>query len=526
MSNITRKRRKTNKQTRKKCPPYAQLPATAMYLRTAKNYMKTKTHSGKSPKSKTKKLSYKFPKKQQSSAKAFSKVRKDLIGDHSPMRNMITFVTVKGDKYQDKIMHDMRNVNFIDTEVYSKVKKMEQEMVRMMGNLFHDPDHKNTKGISTIGSSEAIYVSSILHKFKWEERNNKSAPTALNAIYSFNTHVNWDKATRWNYIKGQKILPLPNQPDTYIFGAKEVEKRINKYTTCVICTLGTTRTGQNDKIKEINDFLMKYHKRTGIFVPIHIDAAIGGFVTPFLKPNLEWDFRLPHVKSANVSFHKFGGTYAGMGMCVVKSDYALPEKFRFSFNVEKTASSLDKDMKSAKSVNFLADPHTHESHALTKIDKDTMRREGIGGDFDGSLDDWYINFSKPASQIVTAYYLFNKLGFEGYKKRMQSCLRSANYVSDYVNSIKSTHTPNKSVFTQVNEPYYPEVAFKLDDDTFPLQEILSELQNKNGWTVAAYNMDPSVPDIVMRFVIKPNMTLNDAKTFVRELRQIVEKLYK
>jgi glutamate decarboxylase len=520
MAAKTRKRRNVKKQTRKKCPAYAQLPETAMYLRTAKSF--TKTHK----KNKTKKKQYNFPKNEQSGEKAFLKIRKDLIGDHSPLRNMITFVTVKGDKYMDKIMHDMRNVNFIDTEVYYKVKKMEQEMVRMMGDLFNDPDHSNTKGISTIGSSEAIYVSSILHKFKWEERTKKRAPAQLNAIYSFNTHVNWDKATRWNYIKGQKVLPLPNQPGTYVFGAKEVKDRINKFTTCVICTLGTTRTGQNDKIREINDFLVEYHKKTGVFVPIHIDAAIGGFITPFLKPELMWDFRLPHVKSANVSFHKFGGTYAGMGMCVVKSDYTLPNKFRFSFNVEKTAASLDKGMKQTKSANFLADPHTHESHALTKIDKDTMRREGIGGDFDGAMDDWYINFSKPASQIVSAYYLFNKLGFEGYKKRMEKCLISAKYVSKYINSIMSIKNPGQQVFTQVNEPYYPEIAFKIEDTEFPLQEVLSTLQDRNGWTVPAYNMDPSVPDIVMRFVIKPNLTLSEAKTFVKELRKIVEELHR
>ena len=144
MASKTRKHRKASKQTRKKCPPYAQLPETAMYLRTAKSFAKTHKKNG------TKKQ-YKFPRNEQSGAKAFLKVRKNLIGDHTPLRNMITFVTVKGDKYMDKIMHDMRNVNFIDTEVYHKVKKMEQEMVRMMGNLFNDSDHNNTKGISTIG---------------------------------------------------------------------------------------------------------------------------------------------------------------------------------------------------------------------------------------------------------------------------------------------------------------------------------------------------------------------------------------
>jgi glutamate/tyrosine decarboxylase-like PLP-dependent enzyme len=98
-------------------------------------------------------------------------------------------------------------------------------------------------------------------------------------------------------------------------------------------------------------------------------------------------------------------------------------------------------------------------------------------------------------------------------------------VSKYINSITSLKDSDKHVFTQVNEPYYPEVAFKLEDDKFPLQEVLSTLQNRNGWTVAAYNMDPSVPDIVMRFVIKPNLTMSDAKVFVKELRKIVEELH-
>ena len=502
------------KKTKKKCPEWTLLPETAQYLRKAKKF--TRKHKKKT------KMTYKFPQKGQSGAKAFLKVRKALIGDNTPLRNMITFVTVKGDKYQNKIMHDMENVNFIDTEVYPRVKWMEQEMVRMMGNLYNDPDFKNTKGISTIGSSEAIYVSTLLHKFKWESRNNKEATPKLNAIYSFNTHVNWDKATRWNYIKQQKILPKKNDPSSYVFGAKEVKKRVNKNTTCIICTLATTRTGQNDKIKEINDFLKKYYKETGIFIPIHIDAAIGGFIAPFTNPKLIWDFRLPHVKSINVSFHKFGGTYAGMGMCVVKSDYTLPNKFRFSFNVEKTAESLDKHMRKrkVKQVSFLGDPHA-SAHA--KLTKQIERRTGIGGEFSGALDDWYINFSKPSAQIVTAFYLLNHLGYDGYKKRMNKCLKVGKYISDYINSIKSYHTPEKLVFRQINEPYYPEIAFKLEDYKFPLQKILSILQKKNGWTVAAYNMDPSVPDIVMRFVVKPNLTLDMGKIFVKELREIIEK---
>ncbi len=50
-------------------------------------------------------------------------------------------------------------------------------------------------------------------------------------------------------------------------------------------------------IEEVN-------KANGWEVAVHVDAASGGFIAPFLYPDLEWDFRLPNVKSINVSGHK------------------------------------------------------------------------------------------------------------------------------------------------------------------------------------------------------------------------------
>lgn len=497
--------------TKRKCPAYAKLPMSTLYGKSSKQF--TKKHHYKP----SKKEASEFPKHEATGSKTFLKVREELVGDNDPQKNMVTFVTVKPlDKYQDKIMHDLQNVNFIDTTVYPKVKKMEQDMVKMMGHLFNDKNHKECHGISTIGSSEAIYVCAVLHKFKWEERHKKDSDKKINAIYSFNTHVNWDKATRWNGIEQQKILPKANDPSSYVFGAEEVKERINKNTVCIICTLATTRTGQNDKIREVNDFLVEYHKQTGIFVPIHIDAAIGGFITPFVNPDLVWDFRLPHVKSMNVSFHKYGGTFCGMGMAVVASDYSLPEKFRFFFNVEKKASA----QKSGKDQhNYHHDPHASgkSAHAQKK-----PLKGGGSEKYIGELDDWYINFSKPSSQIVTAYYLFHRLGFEGYKRRMENSISVAKFMSDYINKITSYDDDTKLVFKQINEPYYPEVAFKVEDYNFPLTEILTIIEKKGGYAVAAYKLDASVPDVVFRLVVKPTFTLDNAKNFISVLDKAIK----
>lgn len=66
--------------------------------------------------------------------------------------------------------------------------------------------------------------------------------------------------------------------------------------------------------------------------PIHVDAASGGFIAPFLYPELEWDFRLPLVKSINVSGHKYGLVYAGIGWVIWRSKEDLPDELIFHIN--------------------------------------------------------------------------------------------------------------------------------------------------------------------------------------------------
>lgn len=63
-----------------------------------------------------------------------------------------------------------------------------------------------------------------------------------------------------------------------------------------------------------------------------MDAASGGFIAPFLYPELEWDFTLPLVKSINVSGHKYGLVYAGIGWCIWRSKEDLPDELIFHIN--------------------------------------------------------------------------------------------------------------------------------------------------------------------------------------------------
>jgi len=63
-----------------------------------------------------------------------------------------------------------------------------------------------------------------------------------------------------------------------------------------------------------------------------VDAASGGFVAPFLQPEIEWDFRLKRVASINSSGHKYGLVYPGVGWIIWREQEYLPEELIFKVN--------------------------------------------------------------------------------------------------------------------------------------------------------------------------------------------------
>lgn len=121
-----------------------------------------------------------------------------------------------------------------------------------------------------------------------------------------------------------RVIPL--QADKFTINASDVEPLLDENTIAVGAVLGTTFTGQVDDIQSINKLLLRYKKQTGRDIPIHVDAASGGFVLPFVQPNFIWDFRLEQVKSINVSNHKFGLVYAGMGSIIFRDKTDLPKE--------------------------------------------------------------------------------------------------------------------------------------------------------------------------------------------------------
>jgi len=162
---------------------------------------------------------------------------------------------------------------------------------------------------------------------------------------------------------------------------EEIIKRCDENTIGVVPTLGVTFTCDFEPVKAVAEALDKLEKDTGLDIPIHVDGASGGFLAPFCAPDLEWDFRIPRVKSINTSGHKFGLAPLGVGWVIWRDAADLPEDLVFN-------------------VNYLG----------------------------GNMPTFALNFSRPGGQIVAQYYNFLRLGKEGYRKVHMACYETAQFL--------------------------------------------------------------------------------------------------
>lgn len=203
-------------------------------------------------------------------------------------------------------MGEAMSKNFIDYEEYPQTANIHNRCVNIIARLFNAPttdtnSSDDVLGTSTVGSSEAIMLGMLALKRRWQ--NNRKAEgkdcSRPNIVMSSAVQVCWEKAARYFEVEEKYVYCTEQR---YVIDPQTAVDMVDENTIGICAILGTTYTGQYEDVKAINDLLI----RKGINCPIHVDAASGGFVTPFVTPELEWDFRLEKVVSINVSGHKYG----------------------------------------------------------------------------------------------------------------------------------------------------------------------------------------------------------------------------
>ena len=192
--------------------------------------------------------------------------------------------------------------NFIDYEEYPQSADIQNRCVSMIGRLFNAPvsgDGEAAVGTSTVGSSEAIMLAVLAMKKRWKNERIAAGKPAdnPNIVMSSAVQVCWEKAARYFEVEEKYVFCAP---DRFVIDPEETVNMVDENTIGICVILGSTYTGEYEDAKAVNDLLIK----KGMDTPIHIDAASGGFVAPFVVPELEWDFRLEKVVSINTSGHK------------------------------------------------------------------------------------------------------------------------------------------------------------------------------------------------------------------------------
>ena len=413
-----------------------------------------------------------FPETGMPALEAMRLVAEDLALEGDPARNLATFVTTWMEPEAQRIIAENLHRNFIDHAEYPRTAEIEQRCIRMLANLFNAPGE--TTGARTQGSSEAIMLGALSLKWNWRKRREAEGKSAAdpNLVFGGDVHVVWEKFCRYFDVE-PRIVPL--QPGKYTVGPDDVSPHIDENTIGVAAVLGTTFTGHKDDIVGINDLLVQLKSERGLDVPLHVDGASGGFVWPFLYPDSKWDFRLEQVRSINVSGHKFGLVYPGIGWLIFR---------------EK--SDLNPDL-------------VFEENYLGKTDAT-----------------FTLNFSTGSSMVLAQYYNLIRLGRAGYTYVMKHMQENAMALAERLQAME------RFELIGPEEEQLPLVAFQLTGDrSYNEFDIAWQLSAERGWMVPAYTMPPNAQDItIMRALVKETLSREHVDTLARDIKEACDTLEK
>jgi len=391
---------------------------------------------------------YKFPEVEQNPRHVYQVVHDELMLDGNSRQNLATFCSTWVEPEVHQLMDEAIDKNMIDKDEYPQTAEIESRCVHMLAGLWNSPDSANTMGCSTTGSSEAAMLGGLAMKWRWREKMRaQGKPTDKPNLICGPVQICWHKFARYWDVD---LREIPMEGDRLIMTAEGVIKRCDENTIGVVPTLGVTFTCQYEPVKEVADALDQLQQDTGLDIPIHVDGASGGVLAPFVDPDLEWDFRVPRVKSINTSGHKFGLAPLGVGWVVWSDKEDLPDDLIFR-------------------VNYL------------------------GGD----MATFALNFSRPGGQIVAQYYHFLRLGREGYRKIQQACYDTAAYLADEIGKMG----PFKVIYD--GRGGIPALCWSLKDGVnpgFTLYDLADRLRSR-GWQVPAYSMPANRQDLVIQRIL-------------------------
>jgi glutamate decarboxylase len=415
---------------------------------------------------------FKIPEGQLLPETAYQIVHDEAMLDGNARLNLATFVSTWMDDEAQRLYAETVDKNMIDKDEYPQTAAIEDRCWRIIADLWHCPDVENAIGTSTIGSSEACMLGGLALKRHWQARRkaeNKPIDKP-NIVLSSAVQVCWEKFCNYFEVEPRYV---PCTEEHIVFDGYEIEKYVDENTIGVVAIMGVTYNGLYEPVKEIAKALDDLQAKTGLDVKIHVDGASGGMIAPFCQPDLEWDFRVDRVVSINTSGHKYGLVYPGVGWIVWRDVEALPESMVFY-------------------ASYLG----------------------------GNMPTLALNFSRPGAQVLLQYYMFLRLGREGYRQVQQGSIDVATYLSSEIAKM----APFELISDGSTIPVFAWRLKKGYTDKWTLYDLADRLRMK-GWLVPAYPMADDLADqTLQRIVVRTGLSRDLATALLADIEGEVEFL--
>ncbi|GII91367.1 glutamate decarboxylase [Sinosporangium siamense] len=414
---------------------------------------------------------YRMPEHSSDPREVYELVRSELLLDGDASQNLATFCTTWSEPEVHALMNENIDKNMIDKDEYPLTAELESRCVHIMANLWHAPHERSTIGCSTTGSSEACMLGGLALHRRWRARRREAGlPADRPNLVCGPVQVCWEKFARYFDLE---LRQVPLEEGATGLRPHQLKDHVDENTIGVVAILGVTFTCAYEPVADIAAALDDLQRETGLDIPIHVDAASGGFVAPFVQPDLVWDFRLPRVASINTSGHKYGLTPLGVGWVVWREAACLPDELVFW-------------------VDYLG----------------------------GNMPTFALNFSRPGSEVVAQYYTMLRLGREGYRAVQQSCLDTAAHLADRLAAT------GRFTLLHDGRGAIPGVSYTLADPGSPFSLYdLSDTLRMRGWQVPTYPLPPAQEQtVVQRALIRHGIGRDRISLFVDDLHWALTRL--
>lgn len=400
---------------------------------------------------------------------AYQIVHDEVALDGNARLNLATFVGTWMDSHAERLFAETFDKNLIDKDEYQATDVIETRCRTMLADLWHAPEPRNAVGTSTIGSSEACMLGGLALKRRWQHARRSAGRSTEhpNLVMSSAVQVCWKKFCNYWDVEARTV---PISDERRVLDGHDLWSYVDENTIGVVALLGVTYTGMYEPVEQIAAALDDIQASTGWDIPIHVDGATGAFIAPFIQPDLVWDFRIGRVASINTSGHKYGLVYPGLGWIVWRDQAALPEDLRFR-------------------VAYLG----------------------------GEIPTVGLSFTRPGSQVLLQYYLFLRLGRDGFRRVQQATHDVAQYLSREIAGM-----PQFELWSDGSD--IPVLTWHLRNGPSWNWNLyhLSDRLRMRGWKVPTYPMPEDLTDLtVQRIVVRNGLSRDLAGSFVTDLHSEV-----